>query len=556
MTTRYPLRSRVGVIPASADTHTHGESPPSITVSTDNAAPGAETTQQQGVTMRSYRDVVAPKPTIVSTASQYDEGSLVEPDSLSVGLVPRETSLNKELTDGGSKLTSFSSIPEDEGGPWTLVVPRRARSAESLRGRGSASVVRTSRGVATPDRNILTWEQERAIVLAKESMTTTERAHIKERNIKLNIPEAQSDNDPSDRDEGPSKGKGPDPRNWGVAGIEASEMNIEAQRAAFDAYAVEHLTKKASENLLTPVNGRDNPHTRNKYRATVEEIADMDEPLKSVKKSTPPPQRHNPEKPAMAMEGVRYTLMADTAKDRIARTVSRRSNSKSVKPGLRPEMRPISQIAPGSYLANALANVGQAAVSGHGSPSSSDSSSSSSDSSGDTSESDTLSSESSSCRKRRRGHHGKRRTSRTPKRKRTSPKSLLKPIAPKEYDGSPDARAYHRFITEGSDYVRTGKVSKTRQVFVLSYYLKSRAYDFYTQKVALNVHSWTLQQFFEELFNYCFPINYRMKQRERLRRAFQHEKSVSDYCHELEELYNMIGTVDEREKVVKLWNGL
>ena len=126
MTTRYPLCSRVGIIPASTDTHTHGESPPSITVSTNNAAPGAETAQQQGITMRSYQDVVAPKPTIMSTASQYDKGSLMEPDSLSVGLVLWETSLNKELTNGGSKLMSFSSIPDDEGGPWTLVAPRHA----------------------------------------------------------------------------------------------------------------------------------------------------------------------------------------------------------------------------------------------------------------------------------------------------------------------------------------------------------------------------------------------------------------------------------------------
>ena len=43
--------------------------------------------------------------------------------SPSVGLVPWEISPNKELTDGGSKLTSFSSIPDDEGGPWTLVAP-------------------------------------------------------------------------------------------------------------------------------------------------------------------------------------------------------------------------------------------------------------------------------------------------------------------------------------------------------------------------------------------------------------------------------------------------
>ena len=50
---------------------------------------------------------MALKPTIISTASQYNEGFLVEPDSPSLGLVPQETSLNKELTNGGFKLMSF-----------------------------------------------------------------------------------------------------------------------------------------------------------------------------------------------------------------------------------------------------------------------------------------------------------------------------------------------------------------------------------------------------------------------------------------------------------------
>ena len=49
---------------------------------------------------------------------------------------------------------------------------------------------------------------------------------------------------------------------------------------------------------------------------------------------------------------------------------------------------------------------------------------------------------------------------------------------------------------------------------MLLYYLKGKAYDFYTQKVAINVYDWDLKQFFEELFNYCFPINYQMKQHE------------------------------------------
>ncbi|KIM42784.1 hypothetical protein M413DRAFT_408828 [Hebeloma cylindrosporum] len=118
------------------------------------------------------------------------------------------------------------------------------------------------------------------------------------------------------------------------------------------------------------------------------------------------------------------------------------------------------------------------------------------------------------------------------------------------------SRAYNRFVTEGTTYVIDGRVPRNRRVFVLSYYLDGVAYDFYTQRVSMNFEEWTLQEFFEELYNYCFPVNYRMEQRLKLKRCFQNDKKVSAYVHELEELYNMIGAVDEREKVIKLWYGL
>lgn len=31
---------------------------------------------------------------------------------------------------------------------------------------------------------------------------------------------------------------------------------------------------------------------------------------------------------------------------------------------------------------------------------------------------------------------------------------------------------------------------------------------------------------------------------------------MSSYVHKLEELFNLIGSVDERDQVIKLWNGL
>ena len=65
---------------------------------------------------------------------------------------------------------------------------------------------------------------------------------------------------------------------------------------------------------------------------------------------------------------------------------------------------------------------------------------------------------------------------------------------------------------------------------------------------------WTLEEFYTELFNFCFPINYRMQMRKKLNHTFQKDKTVNQYAFELEEIYNMIGGYSQRDKVIKLWN--
>jgi hypothetical protein len=132
------------------------------------------------------------------------------------------------------------------------------------------------------------------------------------------------------------------------------------------------------------------------------------------------------------------------------------------------------------------------------------------------------------------------------KRKRTvnlSPDILghSKAIKPNEYNGAPDARAYHRFMKESSAYIEDSGISRKRQCFALSYYLTDKAYDFYQQKVSMTEEKWTLEEFYTELFNFCFPINYRTQMRKKLDHLFQKEKSVNEYAFELEEIFNMIG---------------
>jgi len=72
----------------------------------------------------------------------------------------------------------------------------------------------------------------------------------------------------------------------------------------------------------------------------------------------------------------------------------------------------------------------------------------------------------------------------------------------------------------------------------------------------MNNEKWDLKEFFESMFDYCFPVNYRTKQQDKLKRTYQNNKTVTAFVYELEELYNMIGSTAERDKVLKLWYGL
>ena len=76
---------------------------------------------------------------------------------------------------------------------------------------------------------------------------------------------------------------------------------------------------------------------------------------------------------------------------------------------------------------------------------------------------------------------------------------------------------------EGTAFVEAGGVQTKEQVFILSHHLSRKAHEFYVCKVSSNLYKWRLHDFFLEFFNSCFPIDFRTKQREKLKRAYQNE---------------------------------
>ena len=81
-----------------------------------------------------------------------------------------------------------------------------------------------------------------------------------------------------------------------------------------------------------------------------------------------------------------------------------------------------------------------------------------------------------------------------------------------KYDRSLDSRTYYRFLTTGAAYVELGQVEPCKQVFMLSHYLTGKAHEFYIHKVAGDPEKWGIYDFFLELFNNCFTIDFQTKQ--------------------------------------------
>lgn len=190
---------------------------------------------------------------------------------------------------------------------------------------------------------------------------------------------------------------------------------------------------------------------------------------------------------------------------------------------------PVTQIPPGSYLGKAFRKL----TSQPGRDASSDS------------ESDTSSSEEGDVSGSDSETEGAKR-----------PKCSIKPVPPRSYNGTPNTKDFHQFMTDATAYVVSGYVPKDQQVYVLSRYLTGVARDFYVQEVSVRPRKWRLEKFFKGLFNHCFPADFRSQQRTILNKTYQNDKTVKAYAYELKELFAVIGDIPRDFQARHFFDGL
>ncbi|KAF8225605.1 hypothetical protein L208DRAFT_1408263 [Tricholoma matsutake] len=171
--------------------------------------------------------------------------------------------------------------------PWTLVESKHAQR----RHHSDTGTTEFSRG------NSLTSEQEIAVKNAEQNLTTEDQERIDCHYEKVHF---NSDGDESSRGEGPSKGKGVDPDNWGALKFESAKLDVNAQREAMKTWNMESRTGKGKL-----------PHQKSsKYKAQVESVMDEDAPKASATAAA----KENPSE-------TKFTPMSDALMNRVANTI-------------------------------------------------------------------------------------------------------------------------------------------------------------------------------------------------------------------------------------------
>ena len=97
-------------------------------------------------------------------------------------------------------------------------------------------------------------------------------------------------------------------------------------------------------------------------------------------------------------------------------------------------------------------------------------------------------------------------------------KSRWKPQGPTPYDGeSASITNFHKFLRdlESQEYINGYNLPPNTYCYTLAYFLTDTAYDLPTLYAPRNPSEWTIGGFLKGLFNFCFPVNFPLTQRER-----------------------------------------
>ncbi|KAF9563675.1 hypothetical protein CPC08DRAFT_632496, partial [Agrocybe pediades] len=132
--------------------------------------------------------------------------------------------------------------------------------------------------------------------------------------------------------------------------------------------------------------------------------------------------------------------------------------------------------------------------------------------------------------------------------------AFIKSSPPFVYKGEVQATLFKKWAREVRLWVEQGRLSEPEGVRLAGKYLEDCAYNFFERDVLSLKKEYNLTEFFSHLFDYVFPVDFRMRQRDKFDACVQDRRSVLDYLRKLQEIADTtIGDMDDRDIVLAFW---
>ncbi|KAI5980359.1 hypothetical protein EDD15DRAFT_2383678 [Pisolithus albus] len=131
--------------------------------------------------------------------------------------------------------------------------------------------------------------------------------------------------------------------------------------------------------------------------------------------------------------------------------------------------------------------------------------------------------------------------------------SFLKDDPPFTYRGEIQVGLFKKWCRELRDWVKRARLDRKKSIRVAGKYLDGRAYRFYERNVLDLKKKYSLTTFFEDLFDYVFPADFRMQQRDKFDACRQDGRSVLDFLRRLQEIADTVGDISDKDVVLAFW---
>ncbi|EJD37049.1 hypothetical protein AURDEDRAFT_173897 [Auricularia subglabra TFB-10046 SS5] len=134
--------------------------------------------------------------------------------------------------------------------------------------------------------------------------------------------------------------------------------------------------------------------------------------------------------------------------------------------------------------------------------------------------------------------------------------SQMKIKQPRVYDGRADLDLFDQWCFEVDLWKEMNALDIKWVIPLLSSFLADKAARWYMNNVVLSDEEWTLRRVYDEIFDHCFPTDFKMLLRKKFTHATQGNRNVREFARDLKVLARRFPDVGHRQLVQVFWEGV